>query len=126
MKDKINSIRIHWANNHLAGNMLQGGNVIPDDTILVSSVCGEPLLTMRDLLILEQKLPEDAQLYSESNQIKAVEIETNKPDLGVDCLVWCAGKAIIDRLTDEDHYEAYWEESTYSYGDEDRFMVLPL
>ena len=49
---------------------------------------------------------------------------SNKPELGVYCIIWCSGEPKIDRLTDEDHYEAYWEESLYSYGDEDCFMLL--
>tara|TARA_R100000951_G_scaffold100613_1_gene91471 strand:+ start:267 stop:437 length:171 start_codon:yes stop_codon:yes gene_type:complete len=50
--------------------------------------------------------------------------DEQKPERGVDCVIWCSGTPMIDRLTDEDHHEDYWEESLYSYGDEDCFMVL--
>lgn len=48
-----------------------------------------------------------------------------KPELGVDCIIWRGDEPMIDRLTDEDHYEAYWEESLYAFGDEDCFILLP-
>jgi len=48
----------------------------------------------------------------------------NKPELGVDCVIWTQTGPMIDRLTDENHYEPYWEESLYAYGDEECFMVL--
>ena len=47
-----------------------------------------------------------------------------KPELGIDCVIWTALGPMIDRLTDENHHEAYWEESLYSYGDEECFMIL--
>lgn len=47
-----------------------------------------------------------------------------KPELGVNCVIWCNGEPKIDRLTDEDHHEAYWAESLYAFGDEDKFLVL--
>lgn len=50
--------------------------------------------------------------------------EKQKPKLGVDCVIWCSGEPKIDRLTDEDHHEPYWAESLYSFGDEDKFLVL--
>ena len=49
----------------------------------------------------------------------------NKPELGVDCIMWTVSGPMIDRLTDENHYEAYWEESLYAYGDEECFILLP-
>jgi hypothetical protein len=52
--------------------------------------------------------------------------DNQKPDLGVDCVIWCSGEPKVDRLTDEDHHEAYWAESLYAFGDEDKFIVLPV
>jgi len=52
------------------------------------------------------------------------EREVIKPELGVDCVIWCSGEPKVDRLTDEDHHEAYWAESLYAYGDEDKFLIL--
>jgi len=48
-----------------------------------------------------------------------------KPGLGVDCIMWTVSGPMIDRLTDDNHYEAYWEESLYTYGDEECFVLLP-
>ena len=50
----------------------------------------------------------------------------NKPELGVDCIIWTVDGPKIDRLTEEDHFEAYWEESLYAFGDEDCFVLLPV
>ena len=47
-----------------------------------------------------------------------------KPELGVNCVIWCNGTPKIDRLTEENHFEAYWEESTYNYGEEEKFLIL--
>jgi hypothetical protein len=52
------------------------------------------------------------------------EREVTKPGLGVDCVIWCAGDPRLDRLTTENHHEAYWAESLYAFGDEDKFLVL--
>ena len=40
----------------------------------------------------------------------------NKPELGVDCIMWTVSGPMI---------EAYWEESLYAYGDEECFILLP-
>lgn len=126
MKEKINKIRTHWANGLLDGDMQQGGDVLPADTVLVRSILGEPLLSMRDLLVLEEQIPSVTNAQSESSAVDAVDIGTEIPPLGVNCVIWCSGEPRVDRLVDEGHYTAYWEDSMYAYGDEDKFMVLPV
>lgn len=61
------------------------------------------------------------------SQFEDLSMRDSKPALGVDCVVWLEenDKPSIDRLTDQNHYEPYWEESMYSFGDESRFMILP-
>ena len=48
----------------------------------------------------------------------------SKPEKGVNCVIWTVLGPMIDRLTDENHYEDYWEESLYAYGEEECFIVL--
>jgi hypothetical protein len=48
----------------------------------------------------------------------------SKPGLGVDCVIWCSGEPMVDRLTDENHTEAYWAESLYAFGDEEKYVIL--
>jgi hypothetical protein len=47
-----------------------------------------------------------------------------KPELGMNCVVWYNGEPKIDYLTEKDHHKAYWAESLYAYGDEDKFLIL--
>ncbi len=53
-----------------------------------------------------------------------IDEHAEKPELGQKCVIWHLGEVMIDQLTTEDHYEAYWEESMLSFGDEDKFIVL--
>ncbi len=64
------------------------------------------------------------QVVSEKIKLQPASHKKTKPELGVDCVIWCAGEPKIDRLTDEDHHEAYWAESLYAFGDEDKFLIL--
>lgn len=50
--------------------------------------------------------------------------EKIKPELGMNCVVWYNGEPKIDYLTEKDHHEAYWAESLYAYGDEEKFLIL--
>lgn len=124
MKDQINNIRNQWANANLAGDMEQGGNALPVNTVLLSTKSGEPLMTMRDLLVIESLLPEEHEKAT-LQSVEAPEIETNTPALGVDCVVWFNGEPRVDKLTDVDHHSPYWEWMGECFGDEDKFMVLP-
>jgi hypothetical protein len=125
MKEKINTIRQLWADNLLAGNMLQGGNVLPAQTVLVARKNGEALLTLRDLLVIGEQLPDNNNDDTNSSRVDAPHMDTSKPDLGVSCVVWFNGDPRVDFLTDENHHSPYWADSEENYGEEDRFMVLP-
>lgn len=46
------------------------------------------------------------------------------PEIGQKCVIWCLGEPQIDMLTAENHYEPYWENSLFAFGDEDKFIVL--
>ena len=80
--------------------------------------CEESEKQFTQLVDLSQDLDEIIAKERQKNQF------IEKPQLGVDCVIWCGGEPKIDRLTDEDHHEPYWEESLYAFGDEDCFIVL--
>ncbi len=125
MKDKLREVQQHWANNNLAGDILQGGDILPKDSILLKSKDGEDLLSMRDLMLISKTLPESNEPRSDEGQPVEFEVSRNQPDLGAKCVVWFNGEPRMDKLTDEGHYESYWEDAGENFGEEDRFMILP-